>query len=1050
MTAGQKKGSFFMKKNSKRLTVVILTFALIAGILPNLTPVHAETAAAAKPITEEKKDSSFDVQHFLDLYEEKALSCDQTTVNWEAMEDNLLVTAKNGDLSKASFSISKTFDFGEQTVSRVQINALAKRATKTYIKLYLDDASECLASLRIANQTREDVWTKNKVYVIDLSKKNLKLTGKHTIRFEISDTTTAADKKSSVLLRQIQFVRESIPVLSFDLDEDLSSIADMNGDSSHEPECYGDMSIHIPESYTCEFGSEKTLKATAGTYALDYIRGRGNSTWYASRKPYKLKLDKKADLFGMGENKHWVLLANYYDNSLLRNRITYFLGRELNMEYTPDCISVDVIMNDQYLGSYLLSEQVRLDKNRVDENDLEDEKYTGTDISGGYLLGMSPYSDSAENTFSTTRNTYVVESPEKGKYAKSGLEYIKNYMQETENAIYSPDFCLSDGTSYADLMDVPSAAAYYWIQEFSMNGDAYGSPSTYLYKKQDKKGQKGKLYWGPLWDFDFVAWASIEYDADNMSYVGFVNQGSWFERLPEDPSFAKELRSYWPKLKNALHKLIDKGGKLDEYRDEIAVSAKMNFDSFGFTDFGWSDDPDFPQPKLTFEQEIERLRTWITNRMNWIDENLSLLAPHEITLTYMSDGAVYEKQTAVSGRCLTLPEGPKNSDSGKIFAGWYYTVSYTDEETGETISEELRLTGEDTLFDDTVLTAKWVSKDAYTEIENIYFDRPEINVVKDMMFSVNYAVAPLDATDPSVSITSSDPKVLVPGDEPGSWYAAMPGTYELTAAAANGVTSTCTVHVIDYEDLDYDNIIFEDSFSLEQTELKLKAGEWAKLDVAASPENAIFSSNIRWLSLNPEIAAVSSGVVYALQPGTTAVLLISPYDETNICTCTITVEDGSATSPSASPVPTKIPSAAETPDRTGRKFVNGRLKYKISSNRKSSHTVFVTGAVKKTYSKLTIPHYVTWKKQKYTVTGIAPRAFANQKKLKKVTIGKGITTIGNGSFYKCRMLSSVNILSRQLRYVGIRSFTGINKKARCYVPKGKKSAYRKFFGKRMR
>ena len=353
--------------------------------------------------------ADFKAQKFAELYEEGGLSCttEGITFDTETAADNLLLTGKNKVVSGAAITLKNTLDFGTDKVQRIQIDALAKKATKTYMEVYLDDAVTPTVRVRIPNQPKTDNWTRTKVYSYEFAE-NEKLTGKHKVRVQLQDETTAADKKTSVLLRSIQFVQESIPTVSFDIDESLGSISEMNGDSSHNTECYGKMNIDVPEGYAAEYGKdpEAVAKKTAGSYDMEYIRGRGNSTWTVSKKPYKIKLDKKADLFGMGKNKHWVLIANYYDNSLVRNRLTYYLGRKLGMEYTPECVPVDVIMNHEYLGSYLLCEQIRLDENRVDENNLE-KADKGADVSGGYLLSMEP-NEETDNVIKTKYNSYLI------------------------------------------------------------------------------------------------------------------------------------------------------------------------------------------------------------------------------------------------------------------------------------------------------------------------------------------------------------------------------------------------------------------------------------------------------------------------------------------------------------------------------------------------------------------------------------------------------------------------------------------------------------------
>ena len=175
----------------------------------------------------------------------------------------------------------------------------------------------------------------------------------------------------------------SIPVIVFHIDESQGTIEDMNEDENHEKTCSGTMDIIVPEgfeSYVDMDWEPQTIKGIP----LEYIRGRGNSTWEIQKKPYKIKLgkpnagDEPLNMFGMGTNRHWVLLANVMDPTIIRNRITFRLSEELGFAFTPQCVPVDVIMksdtnseNDAYLGNYYLTNQVRIDPDRLNINELK-------------------------------------------------------------------------------------------------------------------------------------------------------------------------------------------------------------------------------------------------------------------------------------------------------------------------------------------------------------------------------------------------------------------------------------------------------------------------------------------------------------------------------------------------------------------------------------------------------------------------------------------------------------------------------------------------------
>ena len=341
-------------------------------------------------------------------------------------------------------------------------------------------------------------------------------------------------------------VDNGIPVVYVTVNGSEADIDAMHKSEDHSVSCSGTVSIDVPDGFhyadmpdsPCEDLPERAMT----------IKGRGNSTWGNVKKPYKLKLKKKKDLFGMGENKHWILLANRYDNSLIRNRMTYWLGAQMGLDYTPQCVPVDVVMNGEYYGSYLLCEQIRIGDSRVAIDDLEadEDSMKATElpfISGGYLLSMSPYGDEDEaNIFETQKGVSMfIESPSFEDFDNdTQRQYIIAFIQATENAIFSPGFKSGD-VCYTDLLDLDAAAKYWWIQEFSANGDAYGSGSTFLYKTRDKEGEdgapgeSGKLFWGPLWDFDYVAWGDLDYGGDPPG--GFENTSMpWFDRMKADPA----------------------------------------------------------------------------------------------------------------------------------------------------------------------------------------------------------------------------------------------------------------------------------------------------------------------------------------------------------------------------------------------------------------------------------------------------------------------------------------------------------------------------------
>ena len=181
-----------------------------------------------------------------------------------------------------------------------------------------------------------------------------------------------------------------LPVVVIEIEETQEhTIEDMNASKDHSVECYGTMQIIVPDGFRyCDLD---VVPESIGPVDLDYIRGRGNSTWGLAKKPYKIKLANKADIFGLGKNKHWVLLANANDTSAFKNRLTGWLGDAVGLEFTPRGVPVDVVMiakrdgvevSRQNLGNYMLAEHVRIDKNRLEIPELTENDVDEKDISG--------------------------------------------------------------------------------------------------------------------------------------------------------------------------------------------------------------------------------------------------------------------------------------------------------------------------------------------------------------------------------------------------------------------------------------------------------------------------------------------------------------------------------------------------------------------------------------------------------------------------------------------------------------------------------------------
>jgi CotH kinase protein len=347
------------------------------------------------------------------------------------------------------------------------------------------------------------------------------------------------------------------------------------------------------------------------------IKGHGNSTWLLPKKPYKVKLDSKSSLLGMSSNKDWVLLANYDDKSLLRDQVAFEVGRRLGMAWTPNSRFVELYFNGQYEGNYQLTEEIEIDKNRVNIPEMDTTDVSGNALTGGYLLEVDDRGDPDDILFSTSRgNIFDLHDPDPA--APQQLTYIQNYVQQAEDAVYSPDFA-DPTTGYAQYLDVDSYINWYLDNELFKNNDAVFWSSCWLYKDRG-----GKLFMGPVWDFDIGA-GNVNYNGNNDPTGWWLRSNpiptaQWTERLFDDPAFAAAVAARWKQVKAS--QLDTLSTYIDQNAAALAQSERNNYQR-------WPILSTYVVPNAevagSYQGEVDYLKSWLTQRIAWMDSQLD---PH--------------------------------------------------------------------------------------------------------------------------------------------------------------------------------------------------------------------------------------------------------------------------------------------------------------------------------------------------------------------------------------------------------------------------------------
>ena len=345
----------------------------------------------------------------------------------------------------------------------------------------------------------------------------------------------------------------------------------------------------------------------SAAYAKVQIKGRGNSTWVLPKKPYAIKLDKKEKVLGFPKHKRWVLLANYYDKTNLRNETAFFMGRmskqqsEPGLDYTPRSSYARVFMNDRFQGLYQLTEQLKIDDNRVNVGD------------DGYLLEIDMRAlEEPENVYFRVPHigTYiVVKDPDIEN--QGDLDYIKNFMSKADNALFSDNFT-DPQNGFRKYLDVNSFVDWYLINEITKNADSNFNTSCYM-----NLARGGKLKMGPLWDFDLAAGNYADFG--DWWYTQWVNTPqdfhirnvAWYDRMFQDKEFVKTVKTrfrYYYDRQNDIYSEIDR--QRDYVRKVIEENEKVWF--------FFSKPFDREVSLKAYDNSCEELKSWLKQRFSWL------------------------------------------------------------------------------------------------------------------------------------------------------------------------------------------------------------------------------------------------------------------------------------------------------------------------------------------------------------------------------------------------------------------------------------------------
>jgi hypothetical protein len=362
------------------------------------------------------------------------------------------------------------------------------------------------------------------------------------------------------------------------------------------------------------------------------IERRGESSQYFyPKKSFSIETqnsdgsNNNVSLLGLPEENDFVLNAPYGDKSLMRNVLSYGLFDKFG-HYSTRTRFVEVILNGDFQGLYVLTEKIKRDKNRVDIAKIVPKDTTAEDISGGYLLridkisGMEPYEywESTVNPLFPEKNKIIYQffDPDYYELTLAQRDYVKGYMQEFDEALVGDNF-KDPATGYRSYLDIPSFVDLMILNEFTKDVDAFRL-SHYFYKQKVTKG--GKLVSGPPWDYN-LTFGNSDFTTDfhlpeNWIYPHRVAI-YWWDRAMQDPWFANQLHCRWDELYETVMSPESMSAMIDSTYLALDRATERNFTRWPILGtYVWPNS----FVGTSYGHEMGFLRIWIGDRLNWMND----------------------------------------------------------------------------------------------------------------------------------------------------------------------------------------------------------------------------------------------------------------------------------------------------------------------------------------------------------------------------------------------------------------------------------------------
>ncbi len=383
---------------------------------------------------------------------------------------------------------------------------------------------------------------------------------------------------------------------------------------------------------------DNRLGDTANIYDGDIaIELRGQTSQFLfDKKSYRLETqdengeNNNVELLGMPSENDWILQGPFSDKTLIRNVLIYDLSRRIG-RHAARTRFCELFINGDYKGVYVLMENIKRDKDRVDISKLDADDTQGDSLTGGYIFRIDKFGPGDQNiwrsdqlSFTGLPIEYQIVYPKPDDLQSEQRDYIINLVTEFEDVVFQDNYQDEDG--FRQYIDEDSFIDFFLLNEMARNPDAYRI-STYFHKDRDDK--EGKIKAGPIWDFN-IAFGNVNFCAGPSHEDWILNYHNycpddmwqvpaWWDRLFSDPAFAQKAIDRWRQLRSDVFSTSNICSVIDSLTMEIGEAQERNFERWAILG-----EPVWPNFFVgsSYASEVDYMKDWLSNRLEWMDQNI--------------------------------------------------------------------------------------------------------------------------------------------------------------------------------------------------------------------------------------------------------------------------------------------------------------------------------------------------------------------------------------------------------------------------------------------